>query len=42
MAESCGGAVEEEAVGQITGLFRVSVGGTRDAPADVGPCRVNC
>jgi len=37
----CGG-VELEDVGQLTGLFPGSPGGTLSAPGDVGPCPGNC
>jgi len=36
------GAVEEEEVGRMTGLFPGSAGGTHGAPGDDGPCPVNC
>jgi hypothetical protein len=39
---SCPGAVEQEEVGQMTGLFRGGAGGTRGKPGDDGQCAVNC
>jgi len=37
-----GGGVELEDVGQLTGLFPGSPGGTLGAPGDDGPCPGNC
>jgi len=36
------GGVEEEDVGQMTGWFQGSAGGTRGASGDDGSCPVNC
>jgi len=37
-----GGGVEQEDVGQLTGLFPGGPGGTLGAPGDDGPCPRNC
>ena len=42
MPEGYPGRVEEEDVGQMTGWFRGSAGGTRGASGDDGSCPVNC
>ena len=42
MPGSCLYGVEEENVGQMTGLFEGGAGGTQGAPGDDGPCPVNC
>jgi len=39
---SCPGAVEVEEVSLLTALCPGSAGGTRGAPANDGPCPVNC
>jgi len=40
-AGSCPYGVEVEEVGQMTGMFPGSAGGTRSAPGNDGPCPVN-
>ena len=42
MPGSCPGAVEADEVSRMTGLFSGGAGGTHGAPADDGPCPVNC
>jgi hypothetical protein len=38
----CLNGVEEDDVGQLTGCFPGSAGGTQGAPGDDGPCLANC